>query len=158
MSNAKIAIDNIKRLAVTFQGLIEFAKDLEHVETLEGHILELQTDRSKLMEQNEKSVQDLIQANASIEKAKLEADQIIADAKAKSDQMIAEMVQNKNNMLAAAEKEVEESKSKMQATQIEFVKQYGEAENQLAELKLMIEEDSNRLAAIKEQIAKLKSL
>lgn len=158
MINTKSAIDNIKRLAFTFQGLIQFAEDLEGVDSLENYTKELETSKNKLIKDNEDLIQSSVKAKDLIVQSELEAQKIIVDAKIESDQMITEMLQNKSNMLLEVSKEVEESKSKMQATEIKFVEKYTKAEAELAKLNLKIEEESSRLVSIQEQIAKLKSL
>lgn len=139
-----------------FQGMIELADELDKVSSVENHLAELQTDKSKLMEQNDKLVQDLIQANASIEKANLEFNQILADAKATSDQMI----KNAEAAIKTKHDEAEKSLSDLILVKEQNLKELNDlidSQDKVNNLiKSQIEEHQVVLKDLKEAIASIK--
>jgi chromosome segregation ATPase len=68
MSKFKDASDNIKRLAVIFQGLVDLGSELEKVDSLENHVKELEVSKGLLISEIAGLGKSKVQADLEIKK------------------------------------------------------------------------------------------
>lgn len=145
MSKFKDASENIKRLQVMFNGLIELSSEMDKVDSLETYVVELEDKKSKLFNDCEalKESKEVLEKEFEVTKdnlsstlvdselkvvkilgdAEAKAAQIVADAQSKSkeiDLLIAEKLKKYDAKLQGLVLEIKASEEKVSASELKL--------------------------------------
>lgn len=156
MSKLTEAVDNIKRLSVMFKGMIELADELDKVSSIENHIVELEAakatnlkENQTLREENDKII-DVININNQ------RAQDIISEAYNKQEEL-AKQTEDMCDDKSRKNKEIIDALSasfEIERTAIES--ELKRSKDELADLKLQIEQSAVSLKDLQDAIASIK--
>lgn len=156
MSKLTEASNNIKRLSVMFQGMIELADELDKVSSIENHIAELEAAKATSLKENEtlRAENDKIIDAINVNNQK--AQDIISEAYNKQEQMVLETEKMCDDRSENNKRIIDGLAESFEIEKNQILLNLENTKSELAGLKADIEEHQIILKDLKEAIASIK--
>jgi len=156
MSKLIEASNNIKRLSVMFKGMIELADELDKVSSIENHIQELQSAKLLILKENETLRSENDQIIDSINVNNQRAQDIISEAYNKQEEL-AKQTEDMCDDKSRKNKEIIDALSASFEIERNAVEsELKRSKDELADLKLQIEQSAVSLKDLQDAIASIK--
>lgn len=156
MSKLTEASNNIKRLSVMFKGMIELADELDKVSSIENHIQELQSAKLLILKENETLRSENDQIIESINVNNQRAQDIISEAYNKQEEL-AKQTEDMCDDKSRKNKEIIDALSASFEIERNAVEsELKRSKDELADLKLQIEQSAVSLKDLQDAIASIK--
>lgn len=158
MSKFQDAADNIKRLSVVFQGLIEIGAELEKIESIDNQVIELNAQKDKLLKEVENIGEVKSKAQMAANKRQSELYDILCANEAKAEAVLVKAREEAVAVAEQAEKLYQAAQNDSQALAASAKAEVFAAKKELSLLNEELFNQQARLDSINKQIAKIKSL
>ena len=156
MGTLQEASENIKRLSAMFKGLVEASDEIDKMGSLEGHVVELELAKAKLLkEQEELSKQNNEAVNAISSNAAL-AEKVLEDAKASAAKIVADAQVSQAMLERKASRDKAAFEIEIGKIKADLESGIERARAELEILQVQVKEKSEKLEEINAALEKIK--